>query len=91
MEACLTLYLVSGLAHAVGDHHGIEAGPVVALAQSGDSVDHRGGPDRDAAVIAIHGLVATYLAILEPDGLLLGHEQSHILRSVPWFPFKAST
>jgi len=51
----------------------------MALLQPADIVDRRIGSHFNAAVIAVDGLVATDLSILETIGLLLGDEDLDIL------------
>src|SRR5882724_13081074 len=85
VETCLPLDLVGprawpgGFAEALDDDDAFQAGPIVAVLQPGDVVNDGGGSGLDAAVIAVDCLIAADLGVLEPLGLLLGHEDLDIL------------
>ena len=59
--------------------------PVV---EPGHVVDDGDGARFDPAMVAVHGLMAADLGVLEPVGLLLGHEQANVLSQAALIAFQ---
>ena len=79
VEAGLLLDFSIDFTPALDHENTLQSGPIMALLQPADIVDRRIGSHFNAAVIAVDGLVATDVSILETIGLLLGDEDPDIL------------